>query len=251
MQIISLGSGSSGNAFIFHTNATTIVVDCGIGVRKIRAELNRLGVNGQVDGILISHEHIDHVSALKSLLRTEHCPVFATAGTIRSCKIDTDWQIIRSGDQFAIGELEITPVEVSHDAAEPCGFLISSGSLSAVFVTDLGIPNIDVSTAVSLANIVVIESNYDEGMLRTSPYPASLKRRIQGPLGHLSNDDCATLLAGAASSNIQSVWLAHLSEINNHPDIAVANSTAALAFSNAEFVVRALPRSSPIDLLAV
>jgi phosphoribosyl 1,2-cyclic phosphodiesterase len=156
-----------------------------------------------------------------------------------------------SGQRYADGSIEVSFVGVSHDAAEPCGFVVDADGLRVAVFTDLGHAGPEVFEAVASADIVVLESNYDDGMLRRGPYPAHLKRRITGPSGHLSNDDCGTILAASANARTRAIWLAHLSDKNNRPDIAEASAREALALAGLKTPVRALPRFDRLEITAV
>lgn len=250
MRFISFGSGSSGNAFLLDTGEARIVFDCGVGIRRMRREMVEMGVAGELDAIVISHEHSDHISALKSLIRYESCPVYASDGTFSEIGRNSGWQTISSRKAVTIAGVRIDPVDVSHDAAEPLGFLIDVAEERIALFTDLGTPQEEVSAAVEEATIVVLESNYCETMLRHSPYPAFLKRRIRSQIGHLSNDDCAATLVEALNPGAQTVWLAHLSENNNAPEVAEAAAQEALSIRGIRLPVRSLPRHVSENLLA-
>lgn len=250
MRLHSLGSGSSGNAFLLTTETTAVLLDAGVGARTCLAGVRGLLGERQLDAIVVSHEHIDHVRALKPLLRRASCPVVTTAGTREAIKHEGRWTRAVRGGRFATGDIEIEFVAVSHDAAEPCGFVITAGERRVALFTDLGYAGSEVLAAIATADTVVFEANYDREMLRRGGYPAHLKRRIQGPAGHLSNDDCATALVGALSDRARAVWLAHLSHNNNTPDIAVATVQEALRLIGSPVPVRALPRFALTEVSA-
>ncbi|MEZ4521191.1 MAG: MBL fold metallo-hydrolase [Thermomicrobiales bacterium] len=249
MRFVSFGSGSSGNAFLLDTGEARIMIDCGVGIRKLRRAMVEQDFAGTIDALVISHEHIDHVRALKSLLRYEDCRVFSSDGTLDALGRQTGWQTLKAGNRQSIAGIDITPVGVSHDAAEPLGFLIETKTEKIALFTDLGAPAEEVSGAISEASIVVLESNYCETMLRRSAYPAHLKRRIRSQNGHLSNDDCAATLVDALRPSAHTLWLAHLSENNNAPDVAEGAVRESLAIRGIGLPVRALPRFDAVDLL--
>lgn len=249
MRFVSFGSGSSGNAFLLDTGETRIVFDCGVGIRRMRREMVEMGVAGLVDAIVISHEHSDHISALKSLTRYETCPVYASDGTFGEIGRRVGWKTIRAGEAFSIADVRVDPVVVSHDAAEPLGFLIDAGTERIALFTDLGTQQAEVSAAIEEATVVILESNYCETMLRQSPYPAFLKRRIRSQIGHLSNDDCAATLVEALQPGAHTVWLAHLSENSNAPEVAEAAAREALSVRGIRLPVRSLPRHASENLL--
>ncbi|HUG13539.1 MAG TPA: MBL fold metallo-hydrolase [Thermomicrobiales bacterium] len=248
MRLYSLGSGSSGNAFVLVTDAVSLFIDCGVAMRTCRSALRDLGALHPVAGIVVSHEHSDHIRAIPSVLRWTDCPVVTTPGTYAGLRSNARWSQRRSGERYAEGPVEVTFIGVSHDAAEPCGFVIDADGTRVAVFTDLGVASEAVLDAMRGADIVVLESNYDSGMLRSGHYPARLKRRIQGPLGHLSNDDCATALVATVSDRTRSIWLAHLSHNNNHADIALAGAQEALRLAGLGTPVQALPRYETIEI---
>jgi phosphoribosyl 1,2-cyclic phosphodiesterase len=248
MRLHSLGSGSSGNSFLVSTATTAVLIDAGVAIRACQTAVRQL-LNGRaLDAIVISHEHIDHVRALGSLTRHAALPVVTTEGTRRAIGQERGWTRAVAGGRFAIGDIEIEFVSVSHDAAEPCGFVICHGGARTAIFTDLGHAGPQVLEAVASADAVVLEANYDSAMLRYGPYPAHLKRRIQGPAGHLSNDDCATLLAGVVSDRTRAIWLAHLSHTNNTPDVAAGTVRDALRLVERDIPVQPLPRFAITEL---
>jgi phosphoribosyl 1,2-cyclic phosphodiesterase len=251
MRVHSLGSGSSGNAFLVDTGEIALLLDCGVGVRAVQAAVRDLNVADRLAGIVVSHEHIDHVRAVDSTIKRHGVPVVTTRGTYGAMRWTHAGVHQSSGERYADGSIELTFVGVSHDAAEPCGFVVdASGRRLAVF-TDLGHAGPEVFDAIASADIVVLESNYDAGMLQRGPYPAHLKRRISGPNGHLSNDDCATILAATVSDRTRAIWLAHLSDKNNRPAIAEATAREALELVGQATPVRALPRFDRAELTAI
>lgn len=249
MRLISFGSGSSGNAFLLDTGDSRVMFDCGVGVRRLQREMAGLGLTGQLDGIFISHEHIDHVRALESLLRHQDYPVYASRGTFSAIGRRSSWTAIRAEQRVGIAGIEVTPIGVSHDAAEPLGFFIDAPGERIALFTDLGEPAAGVSAAIERSTVVVLESNYCESMLRHSSYPAQLKRRIRSQHGHLSNDDCAATLVESVTPAARAVWLAHLSENNNAPDLAESTVRESFAVRGVGLPVRALPRFDAVDIL--
>lgn len=245
MRVTCFGSGSNGNSLLVQSVLTSVLIDSGVPIRLLRAGLRQAGVqDGQLDAVLISHEHHDHVRSLPQIARYQPVTFFGTPGTIRAVggRSPLNWQTMSATATFTVGDLEITPLEVSHDAEEPVGFLIANGDCRVAIFTDLGEPNVDVASALNGAALVVLESNYDEGMLRSGRYPEHLKRRIRGPLGHLANHVCADLMARAIDGRTLDVWLAHLSENNNRPQIARAVAEASLVAAALRPNVTTLPR---------
>lgn len=250
MIVHSLGSGSSGNAFIVESSAGALLVDCGLSVTTINRGLKATGRSlSDVAAIVISHEHVDHVRGLQRLLKHQ-IPLVTAPGTHKALDIaGNGFRPIRPGDcdWFETGESAfiVRALGVSHDAAEPCGFCIEADGVRATIVTDLGTADEHLCESIGSSDLVVIEANHDETMLLNGPYPPHLKRRVLSPRGHLSNRDCGQLLQRAltGSDRVRTIWLAHLSTTNNRPDVAVATVTEALQKSGANHQIRALPRS--------
>lgn len=245
MRLTCFGSGSNGNAMLIQSCGTNILLDAGVPVRRLQAGLAAAGA-GELDlsAILVSHEHHDHISALTRLGRQHACPRFCTEGTLRELAPPDRslWETLLPEQTFRIGAIEITAIRVAHDAAEPVGFLLDDRETRAAIFTDLGETSEALIEPIRTSQIVVLEANYDEVMLARGPYPAHLKRRIRGPHGHLSNDDCARFLANHLTSTTLDVWLAHLSQNNNRPSLARTAVVSQLSFEGSGLGVRALPR---------
>ena len=245
LVVSSLGSGSNGNAFLIEFDTTRILLDCGVPIRTLLACLaHRFITPADLSAILISHEHIDHMRSLTQLLKRSDLPVLATYGTIAGIEhLDrAETSVVKPLEAFEIGLIEITPVPVSHDAREPVGFFARSMAGSVALFTDLGEYSDDNLEFAARADHLVIESNYDESMLRAGRYPAHLKRRIRSADGHLSNDDCATFLCEIVSQKTRDIWLCHLSENNNRPENAERTSVEALQKRGVHRSISALPR---------
>ena len=245
VTVTSLGSGSSGNALLVQTPSATLLVDCGVGVRKMTSALAASGKRlADIDAVLVSHEHVDH-NRETSRLQRAGATIISTQGTATSSNLDPELCLsLAHGRSVSFQGLDITGIQVAHDAAEPCGFLIRAGVATICVFTDLGSVSGAVGEAVAEANLVVLEANHDEQMLRRGPYPAHLQRRILADTGHLSNTTSADLLANALHNSRLSptIWLAHLSETNNRPRLAVTTVTKRLAQSGLRLEVDALPR---------
>ncbi len=241
----SFGSGSSGNALLVQTRTAAVLVDCGIGVRKLTNALAASGKRLQdIDAVLLSHEHVDHSREAGRLQRVG-ATIISTQGTAASSSLDSELCLtLATGRSVSFRGLDITGIQVAHDAAEPCGFLIRTGVATICVFTDLGSVSGAVGEAISEANLVVLEANHDEQMLRRGPYPVHLQRRILADTGHLSNTTSADLLATTLRNSRLSptIWLAHLSESNNKPRLAVATVTKRLAQNGLRLEVDALPR---------
>lgn len=245
MELIVLGSGSSGNTAILRAGGTTVMIDAGLGPRKTMARLTAAGIDpGQIDAILLTHEHGDHAGGLPALLRTIRCPVYATrltAGEVRGQdprNRDAEWRLFASGATFSLGSLEVTAFSVPHDAADPVGFTIRSAGTAIAVLTDLGHVNNSVLHHVTGVNCLFVEANHDEELLqRDTKRPFSIKQRIRSPHGHLSNRSAADLAARSATAALRRVVLGHLSRDCNEPALAVSVVRAALiAFEGVEVV---------------
>ena len=221
-----LGSGSKGNAVLVESGETRVLVDVGFSARRIAELLKQIGVAPEsISALLITHEHSDHISGVATALKRWRWPVHATAGTLRGAAdllAGATTHVLAPGQAVSIGSLCVEPFRTSHDAQEPVGFVATStrcGTRAAI-VTDLGRATDDVRTAVERVDVLVLESNHDEGMLESGPYPWHLKRRVAGSHGHLSNRAAGDLAVGCLHKEMRQVVLAHLSETNNSPAVA-------------------------------
>jgi phosphoribosyl 1,2-cyclic phosphodiesterase len=245
LTVSSLGSGSNGNAFLIEHGELRILIDAGVPIRTLVSCLKLRGLTPQhLTAALVSHEHSDHIRALSSLLKKARLPVLATAGTHAGLP-DVDESLRHYIDAlapFQVGNLEITPVPVMHDARDPVGFSISVDDVRVSIMSDLGEASDINAEFASRSDHLIIESNYDEHMLRAGPYPAYLKKRIRSSDGHLGNDDCAEFLKDVVRAKTSSIWLCHLSENNNRPDVALNTTIRSLSGAGIYRTVAALPR---------
>jgi len=225
MQVHILASGSTGNVAFFKFGHTQLLVDVGISARSIENKLAQIGVNaGNLDGVLITHEHIDHIKGLDVFIRRYHLPVFARAATWEAiaCRHKLPAECcITIEDEFSIGKVGVAAYSISHDAADPVGFAFYFRDQKWVIATDIGVITKSVLQALNGADLVVLEANHDRDMLKNGPYPRFLKQRIMGKYGHLSNDEAAAVLAKIGCRNKMQVFLAHLSQKNNLPGLAL------------------------------
>ncbi|HEX5313777.1 MAG TPA: MBL fold metallo-hydrolase, partial [Gammaproteobacteria bacterium] len=204
-------------------------VDCGFSTAEIERRLARLAVApDRIDAILVTHEHSDHVAGVARFAAAHRIPVRASAGTAASpalagCALPFD-----SHAPFAIGDLEVTPLIVPHDACEPTQFVLGDGARRIAVLTDAGHVTPYLLAALREIEALILEANHDETLLAAGPYPASLKRRVGGDYGHLSNAQAADLLGALAPGKLQQLALAHLSEQNNRPELARAAASTAL-----------------------
>jgi phosphoribosyl 1,2-cyclic phosphodiesterase len=233
IRFASLGSGSAGNALLVEHGATCLMLDCGFGLRDTVARMQRLGrTPAELAGILVTHEHGDHVAGVFRVARKFGLPVWMTHGTWVGCREadgELDLRIIDSHRPLSVGDLEVQPFPVPHDAREPVQFVFSGAGVRVGVLTDIGEPTAHVYDMLSGCSGLVLEFNHDAGMLARSAYPASLKRRISGRYGHLENSVAASLLEKIDCSNLQALVVAHLSERNNLPELAVSAVARALS----------------------
>lgn len=222
MQIASLGSGSKGNATLVQAGDALILVDCGFTVRDTEQRLARLGLSAsQLSAVLVTHEHGDHIKGAGALARKYQCPLYSSFGTAHAVQgkqagfHGTPWREVRPGQCFSVHDVTVTPVLVPHDAREPCQYHFSRGRRSVGILTDLGAITPHVVDAYGDCDALVLECNHDSQLLAQGPYPPSLKRRVGGMLGHLSNDQAVTLLRQSNLDRLQHLVLSHLSEQNN------------------------------------
>ena len=233
MRFASIGSGSEGNGLIVEAGATRILIDCGFGIRDTVVRLERIGVApASVTAILVTHEHGDHVGGVPAFAARYEIPIWLTFGTLevlgeRFAGMERVYGF-DSHDRFAIGELEVRPFPVPHDAREPVQFVITDGMFRVGIVTDLGTTTRCVEASLNGCDALVLECNHDPGLLEQSDYPASLKQRISGRFGHLPNDGAATIVRAIDTSRLQHLIAAHLSKQNNTPAMARAALSDAL-----------------------
>lgn len=226
---IPLASGSSGNCYFLQSPEMTLLIDAGIGPRIIKKRLKLAGHNlEEVQGVLVTHDHADHIKGLGYLGEKLNIPIYATEichdGINRSyCmtqRLTTSAHIITKDCSFELGDMTVTPFDVPHDASDNVGYRIELGHKVFCLATDIGAVTDAISHQITQAQYLVIEANYDEDMLDRGPYPAHLKQRIKGGKGHLSNNKCADLLSKQSNPLLKHVWLCHLSQDNNHPMLA-------------------------------
>ncbi|OGT00311.1 MAG: MBL fold metallo-hydrolase [Gallionellales bacterium RIFCSPLOWO2_02_FULL_59_110] len=232
MKFASLGSGSDGNALLIAVGRTRVLMDCGFGLQDTLTRLARLGISAeQLNGIIVTHEHGDHIRGVARLARKFGLPVWLTHGTLRSQQQTFSGipaHEIDSHRAFAIGDIEITPYPVPHDASEPVQFVFGDGARRLGVLTDAGCGTAHIETMLNGCHALVLECNHDSAMLANGDYPYSLKQRVGGRLGHLNNRDAAAILGRLDASRLQHLVAAHLSRKNNTAELAVQALSGAL-----------------------
>lgn len=223
MEISVLASGSKGNCTYIGTNNTKILIDAGISAIKITRKLEEINIDpNKLDGILITHTHVDHVNGLRVFIKKYHTKLYITQSIYEDLTqqmVIENYEIIPK--EFLIGDINITMIKVSHDVPDANGFILESNGKSIVYITDTGYINIKYHKLLSNKNLYVMESNHDVQMLMEGKYPYHLKQRILGDKGHLSNSDSAKYLSKFIGENTNKVILIHLSEDNNTENLAV------------------------------
>lgn len=245
LSVTCLGSGSRGNALLVQSPHATLLVDCGIGVRRLSSAMRARGLElADVSALLLTHEHSDHVRELPRIASTS-AQIIATRGSAVASGLGPGRCQVVSDDQTVwTGGCEVTAIGVRHDASEPCGFRIATPDGVVIVLTDLGSVSAGVIEAVATSDLVVLEANHDEVMLQRGPYPRHLQRRILSDVGHLSNYAAAELLALALDqrADVPEIWLAHLSETNNRPALAVRTVRERLLSIGIKTQIAALPQ---------
>ena len=223
----SLYSGSSGNCLLVQTSNTKILIDAGESAKKISAALSSMNIDpSQINAILVTHEHSDHIKGLGTFSKKYDIPVFANSKTWdampeQSSKIiENNMKKFTIEENFEIGDLKIHPFKIPHDAANPCGFNITYIDTKISIATDLGHITSNIAHKLEDSKFILLESNYDPEILKCSAYPYLLKRRIAGPNGHLPNSDAGKIVSFLMNSGLESVMLGHLSKENNFPELA-------------------------------
>lgn len=233
MRFALLGSGSEGNALVVQAGRTTVLLDCGFSLGETLQRLARLGLAAEdVQAVVVSHEHGDHLSGVARLARKYRLPVYLTHGTLRAgrmalAELDTLIEIDAHGP-FAIGDLEVQPVVVPHDAGEPVQYVFGDGQRRLGVLTDTGYVTPHIRAMLDGCAALVLECNHDTDMLARGDYPLRLKQRVAGSYGHLSNAAAAELLASLDQRPLQHVVAAHISRKNNTPQLAAQALSQAL-----------------------
>lgn len=233
IRFTSLASGSRGNATLICAAHTRILLDCGLGIRDLARRLAQRGVTVEsLTAVIVTHEHSDHLAGVASLVRRHRIPVWLSAGThaawSRPPQGEADIRHVCPHAAFAIGDIEVQPYPVPHDAREPCQYVFSDGNRRLGVLSDAGTVTPWMRHQLDACDALLLEFNHDARMLAEGPYPEALKRRVGGGFGHLSNAQAAQLLGAVDCSRLQHLVAIHLSENNNQPQLALQVAADAL-----------------------
>lgn len=237
IKFCNLFSGSSGNCTFISSESTNILVDAGVSCQRITKALSSIGKTfEEIDGILISHEHIDHTRGLTTICKKYGVNVYATEKTwkaMESLGIGEECKdFFVAEEDFIIGNLRIHPFSIPHDASDPCGFSIYADDKKITIATDIGHMTNTILHQMENSNVLLLESNYDTETLKCSPYPFFLKKRIEGDYGHLSNDMASKAICHLCKNGVSNIILGHLSKENNFPELAYQTVINELSCNN-------------------
>ena len=265
MELFSIASGSSGNCICVGNDRSHVMIDAGVSGKRIEAGMNTYDyTTPDMDGILITHEHSDHIMGLGVIARKYGLPIYATKGTVDAIltsssvgKIDTGlFHVIEAGVEFAVGDLTIMPMSISHDAADPVAYLLTDGTRRIGVVTDLGVYNEEIIRQMQGLDAVLLEANHDINMLQVGSYPYPLKQRILGEKGHLSNEASGQLLGRILHDNMKHILLGHLSKENNYAQLAYETVRLEISlgdnpYRGNDFPIEVARRDGPSGLVTV
>lgn len=263
MELYSIASGSSGNCIMIGDDNNRVLIDAGISKKRIKEGLNAVGLDpSDCDAMFITHEHWDHTAGIGVMARGYGLPIYGTKGTLKGVKrqrslgnIDSGlYKEIAVGDEVSFGNLTIKSFRISHDAAEPCMYVATSGNKKCAVVTDLGFYNEDIINELKGVNAILVEANHDVNMLMTGPYPYDLKKRILSEYGHLSNETGGQLLSSLLHDDFHTAILGHLSAENNYDKLALETVKLEVTNSNTPYKADDFPivvarRSEPISMV--
>lgn len=266
MDFCSIASGSSGNCIYVGSDQSAVLIDAGISCKRITEGLKGIGrALTDIRGILITHEHSDHISGLGVLSRKAHIPIYGTAATIRQIRrysplgtVEPDlFWTIEPDRPFDVGDLRVDPFHISHDAADPVAYRIEQGGKAAAVATDMGCYDDYTVRHLKDLDVALVESNHDVNMLEVGPYPYPLKCRIMSEKGHLSNEAAGHLLCDILSPRMQTVYLGHLSQNNNYGALAYATVAAEIdadescCVRSRDLPILVADRSHPMEMVTV
>jgi phosphoribosyl 1,2-cyclic phosphodiesterase len=258
IELCVLASGSSANCVYLAAGQTRILIDAGLSGKATAERLESIGVDiNLIDAICVTHEHEDHKSSLGVLQRRHNVALYANAETARNIMTtggnrELEWTIFHTGSPFPLGDFDVHPFSVMHDGADPVGFIFTHAGASIGVVTDMGIVTELVRQRLSACHTIVLESNHDEQMLKDSGRPWSLKQRISGTRGHLSNAHAAELACQIAPTGLKRIFLAHISNDCNERELALSTMTQTLAHAGHHHIeVHLTYQQRPSDLVVI
>lgn len=265
LRFISFGSGSSGNCYYLFTETDGLIIDIGVGIRTLKKHFRDYGLSlSSIHHVCITHDHADHIKSVGSISHEYHLAVHATANV--HAGIDRNYCVQRKlgsdakrfvtpGVAERMGCFVVTPFLVPHDATENVGYLVEAEGTTFCLITDAGCVTEEMRGYISRADYLVIEANHDVEMLRQGPYPVHLKNRILSGTGHLSNHDCGVAIAENMKEGLRHVWLCHLSEENNHPELARKTVESVLrdygVVAGKDFELEVLKRKTPTGVFCL
>ena len=250
MRFQIFASGSSGNCSYIGSETTHLLFDAGISRRRTQENLHRLGLDlSDLDGIFLTHEHSDHIQGLEMILKKYDVPVYATEGTIEALRRMEKYAAygrdrftaVKADEKVSVGDITVNPMHISHDAAEPVGYRIRYGHAKACICTDLGCYTSYTQECLKDSDVLLIEANHDVNMLQVGPYPYPLKQRILSDRGHLSNTSSGYLLDSVLNQHMKGIFLGHLSQENNLPELAFETVRVEINAADDEYEADELP----------
>ena len=237
-KFCNLYSGSSGNCSFIETDKTKILVDCGVSFKKIKEGLESINQDiHDIDAVLITHEHSDHIKGLGVLSKNIDVPIYANKKTLDEIEkkyFISSTKPFVTDELFEINDLKVLPFSIPHDAADPVGFTINHKNKKISLATDIGHVENKLYKNLNESSFVLLESNYEPDMLKSSSYPYSLKHRILGPEGHLSNEDASNVIKTLVNNGLNNIMLGHLSKENNFPELAYQTTVNELIECNVD-----------------
>lgn len=260
-KFCSLFSGSTGNSLFVETDNTKILVDAGESAKKIVSALSLIDVDiSDIDAILVTHEHSDHVKSLGTLSKKYNIPIYANQNTWNAMPeqkqkvLEENQNFFKVNKEFEIKDLSFKPFHIPHDAADPCGFNIFYKNKKISVATDLGHITPEIVNNLEKSSFVLLESNYDPDILKYSKYPFALKQRIAGPNGHLSNNNSGEIISNLMKTGLSSVMLGHLSKENNFPELAyktVVEEIISNHHDESDIRIQVAKRDGPSDVIDI
>lgn len=255
-SICTLASGSSGNAMYAQSPDGAIIIDAGISASAMVKAISAIGGHiDRVDGLVLTHSHSDHSQSAGVMARRHGIPLLMTAGSFAGCKSkigrNVTPRIFRPGQVLSVGGFHIHTLQTPHDCREPVALILERDNKRCGILTDLGHPFKELYEIMPTLDAVIIESNYDHNMLINGRYPPSLKKRILSANGHISNTEAADLVSHSLKGNLKAVILSHLSESNNHPQIAMDCTREIIRSAQKEVILHVAPRHRPSQILYI